>query len=420
MTNLYEILADAQQGKAMAGLGREFGLAPQQTEAAVTALLPAISVGLKQSTTTPEGLGDVFALMGRQPDLYSMYNDPDVAFSPAGRKAGNEILSAMFGSPDASRAVADQAQQYSGVTADVLKKLLPVLAGILISGLMRSQPGQAAPSVPQTSPADGGGGIGDILKEIFKKVTPESGGPAPSTPTPSNAQPQGGDIGSKIGPGSGYQMPVPGSQQGPTDSDGQDMPGDVLGQIMRELEKAAQEGRLKPVIIGPFEIDVPRQAGATGTDSGQPQTSGGDIFGQILRDILGGAGGQVGVPRQASALMSGAGTAVFGDRLEPGRKVDQTQLDSFQKCSIVIAPLRLNVPHESNSPIGPEAASFCTAAQVPRWTRCCRVLILLHWVGGLYVSGSTNGQARVCLPYNRRGSLDRHRDGPCDDCALRH
>ena len=55
----------------------------------------------------------------------------------------------MFGSPDASRAIADQAQHFSGVTSDILKKLLPVLAGILISGLMRSKPGQASPSAPQ-------------------------------------------------------------------------------------------------------------------------------------------------------------------------------------------------------------------------------------------------------------------------------
>jgi hypothetical protein len=128
MSNLYEILAGAQQGKAMFGLGREFGLSPEQTQAAVTALLPAISMGLKQSTATPEGLEELFALMGRQPDLNAMYSKPDVAFSPDGRKAGNEVFSAMFGSPDASRAVADQAQQYSGVTSDILKKLLPILA----------------------------------------------------------------------------------------------------------------------------------------------------------------------------------------------------------------------------------------------------------------------------------------------------
>jgi hypothetical protein len=48
-----------------------------------------------------------------------------------------------------------------------------------------------------------------------------------------------------------------------------------------------------------------------------------------LRDILSGAGGQVQVPRQA--LMNGTGAAVFGDRLEAGRDVEQSQLDSFQE-----------------------------------------------------------------------------------------
>ena len=73
MASLYETLSDAQQGEAIAGLGREFGLTPEQTQAAVESLLPAISLGLKQSTATPGGLGDLFALMGRQPDLHAMY-----------------------------------------------------------------------------------------------------------------------------------------------------------------------------------------------------------------------------------------------------------------------------------------------------------------------------------------------------------
>ena len=33
MANLYEILADAQNGEAMTAVGREFGLSPQQTQA---------------------------------------------------------------------------------------------------------------------------------------------------------------------------------------------------------------------------------------------------------------------------------------------------------------------------------------------------------------------------------------------------
>ena len=73
---------------------------------------------------------------------------------------------------------------------------------------------------------------------------------------------------------------------------------------------------------------MPGQAGPA--RGGQPQqVPGGDVLGQILCDILSGAGGQVQVPRQA--LMNGTGAAVFGDRIETGRNVDQSQLDSFEQ-----------------------------------------------------------------------------------------
>ena len=152
MRNLYEILAEAQHGDAIAKIGQQFGLTPQQTETAVASLLPAISMGLKRSTDTPDGLGNLFALMARRPDLYAAYNDPRIAFSPEARDAGDAVLSTMFGSPDASRAIAGQAQQLSGISSTILKKLLPVIVGLIISGLMWSGSGRAAPQAPQPAP----------------------------------------------------------------------------------------------------------------------------------------------------------------------------------------------------------------------------------------------------------------------------
>src|SRR5262245_22793128 len=77
----------------------------------VAALLPAMSMGLKRATSTPEGFGDLLALMGSYPGLDAMYDNPRIALSRDGRAAGNAALSRMFGSPEASRAIADQAQQ---------------------------------------------------------------------------------------------------------------------------------------------------------------------------------------------------------------------------------------------------------------------------------------------------------------------
>jgi hypothetical protein len=325
MANLYEILADAQSGEAMSELGREFGLSPQQTQLAVAALLPAISMGLKRTTATPEGLGNLLAVMGAQPGLYAMYDDPQVAFSREGQAAGNAALSRMFVSPDASRAIADQAQQLSGISSTILKKLLPVLAGIIISSLMKSGPGKAAPapSAPQTSP-EPGGGLGDILRQIFRQGVPETAGPATS-PAPQTAPKQDGSLRDKLGPGPGYQIPTGGQQSPvPTDTGGQAVPGgDILAQIMREFAKAIEEGRLKPVVVGPVEIGIPGQAGP----AGQTQTPMGDIFGQILRDLLSGKSGQL----KPATLADGMGSAVFGDRLELGHRIKQDQLDSVQE-----------------------------------------------------------------------------------------
>jgi len=338
MATLCEVLANAQQGEALDQISRAYGLTPQQTEEAVAALLPAISMGLKRSTTTPEGLGEFLSLMGRQPELYSMYDDLGAAFSREGQAAGNAALANMFGSPDASRAIAAQAQQLSGVTSSILKKLLPVLAGILISGLMRSGSGQAFPSAPSAPPApqDQGGGLFDILRQIFQQGASASEGSGSSGSTRSPVPPIGDILESqRTGrPIPDRPMRVPESQPSPvpTNNGGQATPGgDLLSQILRDLEKAIQEGRLKPVVIGPYEIDVPGQAGSAESGN-KPQSPGGDILGQILREALGGALRQGQAPKSgASALKGGAGAAVFGDRLEAGHNVEQRQLASFQE-----------------------------------------------------------------------------------------
>ena len=99
--------------------------------------------------------------------------------------------------------------------------------------------------------------------------------------------------------------------------------GDILAQIMRELAKAIEEGRLKPVVVGPVTIGIPEQTGPTG----QTQSPMGDIFGQILRDLLSGKGGQL----KPASLAGGMGSAVFGDRLEAGQGVDPAHLRSLQE-----------------------------------------------------------------------------------------
>ena len=335
MANLYEILDDAHDGEAVATLGREFDLTPEQTEAAVTALLPAISLALQRSTSTVNGLGNLFAVMGQQKDLHALYDDAETALGPSGVAAGNDVLSVIFGSPDVSQAVVDQAHKFSGVDSNTLKKLLPVLAGIVLSGLMKSgssaspSPAEPAPSTRVPGPSGGGGGLGDILGQIFGRALPGSpatpAGPSAPVPSPSPAPPSA--------PAETGEQPVPG--------------GDLLGYILREMEKGIREGRIKPVVIGPMQIPAPGgQTGPIPSGPGNPQVPGGDILGQILRDVLGGAfgGGSVQMPQGRQSpqmkdlsdrtkqlgLMEGVGQAVFGEQIEHGQDVEQGHLDNIR------------------------------------------------------------------------------------------
>src|SRR5262249_40631618 len=239
MPSLYEILNNAHDGEGMTALGAEFGLTPTQTEAAVTSLLPAISMGLKQSTATPLGLGNLFSVMGQQQDLQDMYDDPETAFGREGVAAGNDALSVIFGSPDVSRAVVDQAQKFSGIDSNVLKKLLPVLVGTVLSGMMRS--GSTGKSASPAQPAPSGGSLGDILGQIFGRAMQGSPG----------------------APAGQQQFPSPGRQPSPipADTGGQGDAGDLLGTILRELDKGIREGRVKPVIIGGGPMQMPMPGG---------------------------------------------------------------------------------------------------------------------------------------------------------------
>jgi hypothetical protein len=180
-------------------------------------------------------------MMGQQQNLHQMYDDPETAVAPEGVAAGDDALSVIFGSPDVSQAVVDQAQKFSGVSSGILKKMLPVLAGILISGLMRSR--STGMSTAPSSPSPSGGNLGDILGQIFRRGMPGSAGapvgPGQQSPPPPDNQP----------------APIPsgaGEQSAPD--------GDLLGPILREMEKGIREGRIKPVIIGGGPYRYPYRA----------------------------------------------------------------------------------------------------------------------------------------------------------------
>jgi len=132
--NMMEMILQAAGGQAPQQVGSQLGLNQQQSQSAIAALLPAISSALKQNTSNPQGLAGLLgALQNGSHDQY--LENPAQLNQPQAVSEGNAILGHLFGSKDVSRAVAGRAAEKTGIGADVLKKMLPMVAMMAMGSL---------------------------------------------------------------------------------------------------------------------------------------------------------------------------------------------------------------------------------------------------------------------------------------------
>jgi len=160
--NLIEALLGGQADGAVEQLGRQFGLDPSQTSSALGALLPAVATGFQRNAASPSGLEALLGALGG--GRHGRYVDDVGSLGMPGTvDDGNGILGHIFGSKDVSREVARRASAQSGVGADVLKQMLPVVAAMVMGALAKQQGGGAVRQTGFGQAAAGQGGGGGIL-----------------------------------------------------------------------------------------------------------------------------------------------------------------------------------------------------------------------------------------------------------------
>lgn len=167
----------------LTAIGRQFGLDEQQMQAAFNALAPVVTAGLRRNTQSEGGLGDLIgALAGGGHARYA--DDPSVITAPDTVNDGNAILGHVFGSKDVSRGVAQQLSASSGIGEQVLKKLLPIVAAMVMGQLAKRTGGGSA---------SGGGVLGDILGGML------GGGQTPDEAPARRSAPSSGGLNDILG-----------------------------------------------------------------------------------------------------------------------------------------------------------------------------------------------------------------------------
>jgi hypothetical protein len=157
--NILDSIMNAGSGAAVRQLGAQVGLNEAQAASALTALVPALSAGLRQNVQSPDGLsGLAAALSGGAHQRY--IDDPSALGDAATVIDGNGILGHVLGSKEVSRQVAAQAGAQTGLSPEVMKRLLPLVATLVMGAMSRQAASGNGPSL--TSGA-GAGGLLEML-----------------------------------------------------------------------------------------------------------------------------------------------------------------------------------------------------------------------------------------------------------------
>lgn len=147
----------------LAQIANELGIDQQTAATGAAALLPAVLGGFKKQAQGPagglEGLVGMLGGMGGGGLL-------DAVLSPQATPVdqGNAVLGQIFGSPEVSRQVAGQASATSGISPELLKKLLPIVA-MAAAGMMAKSASAGGAAAPAQ------GGLGGLLGQVMGGLT---------------------------------------------------------------------------------------------------------------------------------------------------------------------------------------------------------------------------------------------------------
>jgi len=191
-----DMMSILNQAGGIGAIARELGVDEATAQAGAAALLPAVLGGFKgQAQAHPEGLGGLVGMLGGLGGGGLL--ESVLAPAPSNVDAGNGVLGQIFGSKDVSRTVADHAAGQTGLSSELLKKMLPLIA-MAVAGYMAQQGGAGGGLGGMLGGLLGGGGqsagqnagLGGMLGNVLGGMM---GGGQPAAPAPAPAQ--GGALG---------------------------------------------------------------------------------------------------------------------------------------------------------------------------------------------------------------------------------
>jgi len=158
--NITDLLFEKSNTDAISEFAQTFNVDNSQAKDAISSLAKSLSKGLGFHTEKETGLDGLFDALKK--GKHSRYLDnPSTIGHKDTTKDGNDILGHIFGNKEVSRHVAKRASKKTGLSSSLLKKMLPVVATMVMGALSKGMFGDSAK--PQRQESTG------FLTKIFDK-----------------------------------------------------------------------------------------------------------------------------------------------------------------------------------------------------------------------------------------------------------
>ncbi|PKW25952.1 DUF937 domain-containing protein [Phycicoccus duodecadis] len=167
------------------------GASPEQVRQAASAALPALLGGMSANAQEPSGASSLVDALGRHdPSLL----DGGVSLDQVDEADGQRIAGHVFGAQQEAVAarLGESPLSGAGVGGQLVQRIIPILAPIVMSWLARQVLGGARGGAA----TGGGGGLQDVLGQVLGGATGRSGPAGSASPAPTSG---GVDAGSIIG-----------------------------------------------------------------------------------------------------------------------------------------------------------------------------------------------------------------------------
>lgn len=173
--NITDLLFDKSNSNSISEFAKNFGVNDSQAKDAISSLAKSLSRGLGQNTQNEKGMGGLFDALNK--GNHSRYiDDPSLLGRKEATNEGNDILGHIFGNKDVSRHVTKRASKETGISGTLLKKMLPVVASMVMAALGKKMLGGGGRSKQQSTgfltkifdKDNDGSMIDDVLGMAFK------------------------------------------------------------------------------------------------------------------------------------------------------------------------------------------------------------------------------------------------------------